>query len=90
MTSDAQLAVRERYLRNQALTRMRCDHALEDGYVIDPDYAEHAMNELLLRAVLPFRKPKLTDRIIAVTAEDRGTLALLDPHDRWAQVAGRP
>ncbi|HWL78061.1 hypothetical protein [Microbacterium sp.] len=83
-----QSEVRIRYLRNQALTRERCNQALADGYVIDPDYAEHAANELLLRSIFPFRQPKLTDRILPVDDEEVGFLALLEPIERWAQVSG--
>lgn len=83
----AALTDRERYLRARALERARCDEALASGFVIEPEHAERAANEILVRSFVPFRKPRLTESIIEVTPERAAELAHLEPVDRWAAVA---
>lgn len=83
---EAQIAARQKYLRARALERMRCDDALQSGYVLDPEYSEAASNELLLRFILPFRRPRLADRIISVSPEFIAKHQHFEPADRWARA----
>jgi len=74
---------RAAYLARLARTRDICDRALSAGYVINPEYALPADKELLLRAVLAFRKDKLTEHIIEVDADFIAEWEPASPYERW-------